>query len=194
MKKYCIFTANYLPNLGGVERYTMNLARTLIEKGEKVTVVTSNIYGLEQKEIIDDVEIFRMPCFNVLNGRFPVLRYSKEFRYLDRELQKREFDFFIIQTRFYIHSAYGAMFAKKRNIPCIVIEHGTNHFTVNNMFWDFAGHIYEHICKYRRPRATCTAKQSHRAAQIEPPSRKPEPLQRIGAPQHRNPAGSFPPP
>jgi len=49
-------------------------------------------------------------------------------------------------------------------------------------------------CKYRRPRATCTAKQSQRAAQIEPPSRTPEPLQRIGAPQHRNPAGSFPPP
>ena len=50
------------------------------------------------------------------------------------------------------------------------------------------------FCKYRPPRARCTAKQSHRAAQIAPPSRTPEPLQRTGAPQHRNPAGSFPPP
>jgi len=49
-------------------------------------------------------------------------------------------------------------------------------------------------CKYRCHRATCTAKQSHRAAQIEPPSRKPEPLPRTGAPQYHNPAGSFPPP
>jgi len=49
-------------------------------------------------------------------------------------------------------------------------------------------------CIYRHPRAICTAKQSQRAAQIEPPLRTPEPLPRTGAPQHRNPAGSFPPP
>ena len=35
----CIFTANYLPNLGGVERYTYNLAKKLTAQGNKVTVL-----------------------------------------------------------------------------------------------------------------------------------------------------------
>ena len=32
-KKYCIFSAQYLPTIGGVERYTYNIAKKLIKKG-----------------------------------------------------------------------------------------------------------------------------------------------------------------
>lgn len=43
MKNYCIFAAQFLPHMGGVERYTYNLAKKLIEKGNSVMVVTSDI-------------------------------------------------------------------------------------------------------------------------------------------------------
>lgn len=147
MKRYCIFVANYLPNLGGVERYTLNLGRELIEAGNEVTVVTSNVFGLSAKETIDGIKIFRLPCWNILNGRFPVLKCNGEFKALNRELEHLDFDFdfVIVQTRFYVHSLYGSAFAKKKSIPCITIEHGTNHFTVNNPLLDFFGEIYEHI-------------------------------------------------
>lgn len=145
MKRYCIFVANYLPNLGGVERYTLNLGRELIAAGNEVTVVTSNVFNLPAKETIDGINIFRLPCWNVLNGRFPVLKYNGEFKSLNKELEHLEFDFVIVQTRFYVHSFYGTAFAKKKAIPCITIEHGTNHFTVNNPVLDFFGEIYEHI-------------------------------------------------
>lgn len=150
MKKlrYCIFAANYLPNLGGVERYTYNLAKKLIAAGNEVTVVTSNVFGLDAQEIVDGVEIVRLPCINVLSGRFPVLKPNREFSTLNAFLKNREFDFAIIQTRFYIHSAYAALFCRKKKIPCIVIEHGTNHFTVNNPVLDFVGSIYEHLISY----------------------------------------------
>ena len=43
-KRYCIFSAQYLPHMGGVERYTYNLAKELINQGNEVVVVTSNLY------------------------------------------------------------------------------------------------------------------------------------------------------
>lgn len=143
-RHYCIFTANYLPNLGGVERYTHNLAQELTARGNKVTIVTSNVFSLSEREHINGIEVFRVPCWNVLAGRFPVLKYNAAFRAMDRELKARDFDLVIVQTRFYLHSLYGVSFAKKRGIPCVTVEHGTNHFTVNNWFLDFCGHIYEH--------------------------------------------------
>lgn len=143
-KRYCIFVANYLPNLGGVERYTLNLSKHLYKRGIDVTIVTSNVFGLPALETIDGIEIFRVPCLNLLNGRFPVLKASLKTRESVEQLNQRRFDFIIVQTRFYLHSLFGVRYAKKRKIPCIVIEHGTAHFTVNNRLWDWVGHIYEH--------------------------------------------------
>lgn len=145
MKRFCIFSANFIPNLGGIERYTLNLGKELVRMGNQVTVVTSNVFHLANKEQVENLQVYRIPCFNVLNGRFPVVKPNREFWDLNGELNRQEFDFVIVQARFYVHSLYAVSFAKKRGIPCIVIEHGTNHFTVNQPVWDFLGHIYEHI-------------------------------------------------
>ena len=154
--KYCIFIANFLPNLGGVERYTYNLAKKLIAKGNEVTVITSNVFGLEEHEIIEGIEIYRIPCINLLGGRFPVLKPSRDFFRMNREMLKKEFDFAIIQSRFYVHCAYGVHFAKKKGLPRLVLEHGTNHFTVNNPLLDWAGALYEHLIS-AYIRANCTS-------------------------------------
>ena len=42
-KKYCIFSAQYLPHMGGVENYTYHLAKELVERGNSVTIVTCNV-------------------------------------------------------------------------------------------------------------------------------------------------------
>lgn len=143
-RHYCIFVANYLPNLGGVERYTLNLAQKLVERGNWVTIVTSNVFRLPEWETTDNIEVFRLPCKNLLNGRFPVFLPGRKSHKMLRSLEQKTYDFVIIQTRFYIHSWLGARFARRKGIPRIVIEHGTNHFTVNNPFWDRLGHVYEH--------------------------------------------------
>ena len=49
-KHYCIFSAQYLPHMGGVERYTYNLAKKLCEYGNEVTIVTSNGCDLSSYE------------------------------------------------------------------------------------------------------------------------------------------------
>lgn len=144
-KTICLFAANYLPNLGGVERYVYNLSKKLLEYGNKVIVVTSNVYNLPSYEVIEGIEIYRFPCFNILKGRFPVLKYNKECIRLTKRLLNNHIDLIIVNTRFYLHSYFGVKLAQKHNIKCFVIEHGTNHFTVNNFILDKLGHIYEHF-------------------------------------------------
>ena len=48
-----LIAAQFLPHLGGVERYTYNLAQKLIEKGNEVTVVTSDVSSKTNYEAIE---------------------------------------------------------------------------------------------------------------------------------------------
>lgn len=143
-KKYCIFAAQYFPHLGGVERYTYNLSKKLIEDGNEVIIVTSNVYKLREYEKVDGIPVYRIPCWNLLDGRYPVLKPNKKFRKIHKLLKSQEFDMIIVNTRFYIHSLYGMSFAKKKKIKCITLDHGTSHLSVHNRFWDSIGEIFEH--------------------------------------------------
>ena len=67
-KRYCIFAAQYFPHLGGVERYTYNLARKLIEEGNEVIIVTSNVYRIKAYERVDGIPVYRLPC--IANANF----------------------------------------------------------------------------------------------------------------------------
>lgn len=145
-KKFCLFCANYLPNVGGVERYVYNLSRVLAKNGHEVTIVTSNVFNLPTYELLSkNIEIYRMPCHNVMNGRYPVLKKNAEFHRLNKLLREKKFDLAVINARFYIHSIYAAKFSKSNNIPCITIEHGSTHLSVDNKIFDFFGNVYEHL-------------------------------------------------
>lgn len=143
-KRYCIFAAQYFPHLGGVERYTYNLAKKLIEDGNEVVVVTSNVYKLSEYEQVDGIPVYRVPCWNLLAGRYPVLKMNTRFWKINRTLKKQEFDMVIVNTRFYPHSLYGMILAKEIKAKCITLDHGTSHLSVHNKFWDCIGAVFEH--------------------------------------------------
>ena len=127
-KHFCFFSALYVPHMGGVERYTYNLARELIEMGHQVTVVTSNTEqtpGYSRSE--EGIEVYALPCFPLLNGRLPIPKKNGAYRDLLQKLACEKYDAVIINTRFYFHSLIGAKFARKHGIPSIVIEHGSAH-------------------------------------------------------------------
>ena len=50
MQTIAIFSGYYLPHLGGVERYTYNLAQKLKKMGYKIIIITSR-YNEDLKEI-----------------------------------------------------------------------------------------------------------------------------------------------
>ncbi len=144
-RSYCVFAALYFPHLGGLERYTHNLTKRLKERGNQVVIVTSNVYHLKPYEKIEGIHIYRVPCFNILDGRYPVLKLNRQFWKIYRRLRQYQFDMVIVNTRFYFHSLYGMLLARMEKAKCITIDHGTTHLSVHSRFWDTIGEVYEHF-------------------------------------------------
>jgi len=142
---FVIFSAQYLPTVGGIERYTNSLAKKLIEKGHKITVLTSSLPNLPSHETAaDGIEIYRIPVKWIMNRRFSIPVPGGEFRSIEKQLASKNFDFAIIQTRFYLNSVWASRFCKKNGIPAIVVEHGTAHLIRDGLL-GFIGSTYEHI-------------------------------------------------
>lgn len=145
MKTIAIFSGYYLPHLGGVERYTYNLAKKLHMMGNKIIIVTSR-YDKQLKEIEETeyAKIYRLPTFKICSGRYPINKKNKQFNTMMRMLENENIDSAIIQTRFWTTSYFASKFITKNKIPSCLIEHGSTHFTVNNKILDKFGEIYEH--------------------------------------------------
>lgn len=144
-KHFCFFSALYVPHMGGVERYTYNLARELIGMGHQVTVVTSNTEQTPGYSCSEEgIEVYALPCFPLLNGRLPIPKKNGAYRDLFQKLALKKYDAVIINTRFYFHSLIGAKFARKHGIPSIVIEHGSAHLKMGAKPLDLLCGWYEH--------------------------------------------------
>ena len=142
--------------MGGIENYTYNISKELIKRGNEVAIVTNNTTGSPLREELDGIKVLRFPCYNLINGRFPVMKLNKDFWKIHRYLKNHDYDIVVINARFYLHSIYAALYAKKKHIKSICIEHGTSHLSVHNKVLDFVGGVYEHfhtgilkkICKH----------------------------------------------
>ncbi len=143
----CFFSAQYLPTVGGVERYTYNLAKRVIRRGHRAVVVTSALAGLPARETDPDgIEILRLPAFGLMGGRFPVVRPCAEFRRLSKTLwQEIRPDFVVANNLFYTLSLYAAFAAKKRKVPALLINHGTQYLMTGNPVLVWMGKVYEHM-------------------------------------------------
>ncbi|MDL2324929.1 glycosyltransferase family 4 protein [Ruminococcaceae bacterium OttesenSCG-928-A16] len=143
--RFVLFSAQYLPTVGGVERYTHNLAQTLAGMGHTVLVVTSALPGQPaQQTQPDGTQVLRLPSFLWLKGRFPVLKPGAAGRKQAALLWQQTFDFALINTRFYPLSLFAANFCKKQGIPAAVLEHGTAHLSMGNPVLNTLGNWYEH--------------------------------------------------
>lgn len=148
MYNICFFSAQYLPHMGGVENYTYCLSKELIKQNNKITVVTSHVEGLKKYEKKEGIEIYRLPSYNLMNGRLPILKLNKECNKILKELKRKEFDIIIINTRFYLLSLIGAYFSYRNKIPGIMIEHGTGHLQFQNKILSVCENVYEHFITY----------------------------------------------
>lgn len=146
---FMFFSAQYLPTVGGVERYTAGICHELIKHEHRVTIVTSSLPSLPNYEVCDDgVYIIRLPVIPFMAGRFPVLKVSREKSNFKEYFAKNKPDFCVIQTRFYTSSIMAARLCKKYSVPAVVIEHGTAHLMHGGVV-GIAANIYEHIvCRY----------------------------------------------
>lgn len=147
-KSYLIYSALYFPSTYGVERYTYNIAKRLVEKGNEVTIVTCNVFRLDYYENVDGIEIYRVPCINLLKGRYPINKLNRLSKKINKKLEEKRYDLVIVNTRFYLNSLIGMRFAKRNKSKCITIEHGSCHLSMNNKILDFIANKYEHFITY----------------------------------------------
>lgn len=145
MKKIAIFSGYYLPHLGGVERYTYNLANKMKQMGYEIIIVSLRYDdSLEEVEQLDYAKIYRLPTHKLFVERYPIVNNNSHCKKMLKMIEEENIDSIILQTRFWTSSYIGSKFAAKNNIPVCLIEHGSTHFTVNNKILDFFGAIYEH--------------------------------------------------
>lgn len=144
-KKIGIFTGYFLPHTGGVERYVNKLSIALSKIGYDIVIVTSNHDDGFSYDKTDIHSIYRFPIANIAKDRYPIPKLNKEYKTLVKQVEKENIDYFILNTRFHLTSLIGARIGKRADKPVMLIEHGTDHFTVNNKILDFFGAIYEHI-------------------------------------------------
>lgn len=142
-KTICIFSAQYLPHMGGVERYTYNIAKECLKRGHRVIVVTSANSALDATSVEEGIKVYRLPSFQLMNGRLPILKYNRQTRQLFNVLKNEQIDFCMVNTRFYFLSLAGMKFAYENHIPLITVEHGTAYLTFNNALLDFIERKYE---------------------------------------------------
>ena len=144
MSCICIFSALYLPSMGGVERFTDNLAAELAAEGHSVIVVTNNTHGLSNKEVLDNgVEVIRFPCKNFIDGRYPVPIKNSCYRSLMADLESRHVDGVLVNTRFYLHSLIGVQFAENKGLRAVVLDHGSAYLTLGSKPLDWVIERYE---------------------------------------------------
>lgn len=148
-KKICIVSAQYLPHVGGVENYVYNLSSELASRGHKVTIITSYIEGTEAYEKNGNIEIYRLPSLQLMNGRFPILKNNKETKRVKKELLQKNFDLMLVNTRFYFISLWALKLAKKAGWRAVVLDHGSAHINTGGALTSAIGQLFEHWITWR---------------------------------------------
>ena len=143
-KSICIVSSQCLPHIGGIEQYIDNFSRELVRQGNKVTILTSELDGVPDHEKEGDWEIYRLPSFPFMNGRFPVLKYNRKLRNFTKKFKKKKFDIMLVNMRFYFISLYAVRLAKKMNLRCMMLDHGTSHLNTGGKFTSKLGEWFEH--------------------------------------------------
>ena len=139
------FTAQYFPHMGGVEFYTLGLSKALVQRGHRVTVITSCVKGEPDRIEQDGFTVRRLSSIQSMGTRYPMLQPGKKLRAQLKELLQDSFDVVLVNTKFYPMSILAAWFAKRKGSPCIVSEHGSAHLRTSGRLTTWITEQAEHV-------------------------------------------------
>lgn len=127
MKRILVFSTFFYPHVGGVENYVMNLFSKLKNKGIKTTVITLNTNNSRDYELRNGLEIYRLPCLTVIKDLYYIPNFfSRKYWKFMKKIELNKYDFVNTNTRFYLLSFMGMLFARKNKIKYIHTEHGSS--------------------------------------------------------------------
>lgn len=145
-KTIAIFSGYATPHMGGVERYTQNLSQELTKNNYDVVIISSDYdFSTDYIKKEDNITYIKIPVYKLFVSRYPIPKKNKVYQELIKKLDDFDISTIIVNTRFYLTSLIGAKYGKRKAIPVYLVEHGSQHLTVDNKILDFFGEIYEHF-------------------------------------------------
>ena len=141
-----IFSALYMPHLGGVEKYSQSIASELSEDS-RVTVFCMNTEKQPFHVKEGSVDVYFLPCFSLLKGRFPVPKLSA-IRFISKWFKENRVEFGIVQCRFYLLSLIGCRTFANHNVPFIQIEHGAGKVFMPDPVTEWFWNLYDNVLNF----------------------------------------------
>lgn len=142
-----LFSARYLPSVGGVEFFTANLGEHLASQGREVIVVTTEPASSTSQDVRRTVgdgtmEVLRLDSFGPV--RMPFARRNARNRALLTRLEDRAPFHALINTRFYDLSTQAARLCRRMGVRPVLIDHGTGYIKFESRVLSFASKTAEH--------------------------------------------------
>ena len=131
-----VFAAHFAPHVGGVERFTEALWSRLGRRGWEVLIVTANTNGAAPVSASRGLRVLRVPAWQVLEGRVPLPKPSRQLFALFRGMVAAPPDVVVSNTRFFPTSAMAAVLARRVRRPLLHIEHGSAPVTLGRPVLD----------------------------------------------------------
>lgn len=144
MKRILIFVAFFWPHIGGSEEKVRELSQRLVQRHHQVDILTCNTENKPAYEELGGVNVYRIPCWKLLDSTYPVPRPSLKGLRILVKLLHQKYDIVITQTRFFPTSFLGLVFARIARIPLLHVEHGTMHSVVTSKATDAVSRLYDH--------------------------------------------------
>ena len=140
----CIFTHHYHPQLSGIGNFVDGLAHALAARGDRVVIVTNDSMRVGVGHSVENgLEIIRLPCISLLDGRLPLPKKTGDYYRLLQSLDDYEWDGVLINTRLFPLSLEGLKFAVDHNTRAVVLDHGSAYLSFNQPFLDYFVRRYE---------------------------------------------------
>lgn len=140
----CIFTHHYHPQLSGIGNFVDGLAHALVARGDKVVIVTNDSMGVGAgRSVESDLEIIRLPCISLLDGRLPLPQKNSEYYRLLQSLDEYEWNGVLVNTRLFPLSLEGLKFAADHSAKAVVLDHGSAYLSFNQLLLDYFVRRYE---------------------------------------------------
>jgi glycosyltransferase involved in cell wall biosynthesis len=132
-KRIAVFTTYFHPHIGGYEKNVEELfSRIAKRENYEVDVVCFNTEKVDNFEKKNRLTIYRIDCWSILGGTY-ALPKIKSLLKIKKEIDKNKYIAVSTQTRFFISSFLGFLFAKKNKAKLIHTERGTSFVKQGNL-------------------------------------------------------------
>src|SRR5258708_2212308 len=122
--KIVIVTHYFATHIGGIEIVAYNQAKSLVQQGNQVTLITSKVVDEPESQIIDGIRVVRVKASNIFENKFniPYPIFSlKLVSVLLKELKRA--DICHIHDVFYMSSVLTAILAKITSTNFVLTQH-----------------------------------------------------------------------